>query len=254
MSLPAVADSASSGAPARRKPTLRRAAGNLAVALKRARGKMENRGQRLLGAIEALFVDHAIFRVVYANRFRVSDRMWRSSQPSPRQIRAMARRGIKTIINLRGERDCAAYLMEMETARQCGIEVVDYPIRSREPPSKEALRGLKNLFDSITYPALLHCKVGSDRAGMMSALYLLVGEGRPVEEAQKQLSPRFGHVKQSKAGVLDRFFEEYKAHRDRTGDDFMTWVETVYDPVDMKKRFRSQMWANILYDRILKRE
>jgi hypothetical protein len=34
----------------------------------------------------------------------------------------------------------------------------------------------------------------------------------------------------------------------------MTWVETVYDPVDMKRRFRSQRWADVLYDDLLKRE
>jgi hypothetical protein len=75
-----------------------------------------------------------------------------------------------------------------------------------------------------------------------------------VEEAQAQLSWRYGHVRQSKAGVLDRFLDEYRVHRDRTGEDFMTWVETVYDPVDMKRRFRSQRWADVLYDDLLKRE
>ena len=31
-------------------------------------------------------------------------RAWRSAQPAPHQIRAVARRGLCTIINLRGER------------------------------------------------------------------------------------------------------------------------------------------------------
>ena len=53
----------------------------------------------------------------------------------------LADKGIRTIVNLRGVRDCAAYLMEVEACRRHGIALVDYPIRSREPPSKEAIRG-----------------------------------------------------------------------------------------------------------------
>jgi protein tyrosine phosphatase (PTP) superfamily phosphohydrolase (DUF442 family) len=240
--------------PHKRRHPVRTLAANMASGLKRARGDMGTPRQRLLGHLEALFVDHSVFRLVWSNRARVSERMWRSNQPTAGQIASLADKGIKTIVNLRGVRDCAAYLMEVEACRRHAITLVDYPIRSREPPSKEAIRGLKQLFDTIAYPALLHCKVGADRAGMMSALYLLVAEGRPVEEAQAQLSWRFGHVRQSKAGVLDRFFEEYRAHRDRTGEDFMTWVETVYDPVDLKRRYRSQKWADVLYDDLLKRE
>lgn len=238
----------------KRRHPLRALAGRMADRLKRARGDRGTPWRRALGWIEAMFVDHAVFRVVYANRFRVSDRMWRSSQPTPGQVRALARRGIRTIVNLRGKRDCAVYLAEAEACRRYGIELVDYPFRSREPPSKEQLRELASLFGRIEYPALMHCKVGADRAGMMSALYLVVAEGRPAEEAQRQLSLRYGHVRQSKAGVLDRFFEEYREHRDRTGDDFMTWVETVYDPADMKRRFRSRGWADLLYDKLLRRE
>jgi protein tyrosine phosphatase (PTP) superfamily phosphohydrolase (DUF442 family) len=240
--------------PHKRRHPVRTWAARLANGLKRARGDMTTRRQRLLGHLEALFVDHSVFRLVWSNRFPVSDRMWRSNQPTAGQIGGLADKGIRTIVNLRGVRDCAAYLMEVEACRRHGIALVDYPIRSREPPSKEAIRGLKDLVERIEYPALLHCKVGSDRAGMMSALFLMVGEGRPVEEAQAQLSWRYGHVRQSKAGVLDRFLDEYRVHRDRTGEDFMTWVETVYDPVDMKRRFRSQRWADVLYDDLLKRE
>jgi protein tyrosine/serine phosphatase len=238
----------------KRRHPLRIAAARLSDRLKRARGAMDTPWRRLLGAVEALFVDHAVFRVVYANRFRVSERVWRSSQPTPRQIAALARKGVRTVVNLRGERDCAAYLAEVEACRRHGIELVNYPIRSREPPSREAIEGLADLFGRIDYPALIHCKVGSDRAGMMSALYLLVAEGRSPEEAQRQLSLRYGHVRQSKAGVLDAFFDEYRAHRDRTGEDFMTWVRTAYDPVDMKARFRSRRWADVLYDDVLRRE
>ena len=55
-----------------------------------------------------LFVDHGIFRLVYPNSHRLSDKAWRSAQPAPHQIRRFAKAGIRTIVNLRGERDAAA--------------------------------------------------------------------------------------------------------------------------------------------------
>ena len=40
-------------------------------------------------------------------------------------------------------------------------------------------------------------------------LYLILMEGRPVEEAMRQLTWRFGHIRAGKTGVLDAFFEAY---------------------------------------------
>src|SRR5262249_46618804 len=59
--------------------------------------------------LNMLLVDHGIFRVVHLNQHRLSDKAWRSAQPAPHQIRALAQRGIRTIVNLRGERPCGSY-------------------------------------------------------------------------------------------------------------------------------------------------
>jgi hypothetical protein len=67
--------------PHKRRHPVRTWAARLANGLKRARGDMTTRRQRLLGHLEALFVDHSVFRLVWSNRFPVSDRMWRSNQP-----------------------------------------------------------------------------------------------------------------------------------------------------------------------------
>ena len=52
---------------------------------------------------------------------------------------------------------------------------------------------------------MMHCKSGADRAGLMAALYLLIAK-QPAREAVKQLTWKYGHVKQAKTGVLDAFF------------------------------------------------
>jgi protein tyrosine phosphatase (PTP) superfamily phosphohydrolase (DUF442 family) len=203
---------------------------------------------------DMLFLDHGIFRVIYVNRHRLGKHAYRSAQPAPHQIRSMARLGIRTIVNLRGERLCGSYWLEQAACQRHGIKLVNYQVRSRAAPSLEELRGARDLFDRIEYPMLMHCKSGSDRAGLMSVLYRHLKEGVPMEEAVKQLSLRYGHVRQADTGVLDAFFERYLADVRLQPMPFFEWVETVYDPEELKRTFRANGFANRLVNSILRRE
>ena len=75
---------------------------------------------------DMLFVDHGVFRLVYVNRHRLGELAWRSAQPAPHHIKALAREGIRTIVNLRGDRQCGSYVLEQEACRRYGVELVDY--------------------------------------------------------------------------------------------------------------------------------
>ena len=55
-------------------------------------------------------------------------------------------------------------------------------------------------------------------------LYLILMENVPVEQAQAQLSIRFGHFKQAKTGILDHFFEEYLSYSADHDISFLQWV------------------------------
>ncbi len=201
-----------------------------------------------------LFVDHGIFRVIYPNRHRLGERAWRSAQPTPHQIRALARRGLRTIVNLRGERVCGSYWLEQATCERKGIKLVNFSVKSRAAPTREEVRAAVELFNSIEYPALLHCKSGADRAGLMSVLFCYLKEGMPLEQAKRQLSLRYGHFRQAHTGILDYFFERYLEDNARRPMPFLEWVDKVYDPVELKRTFRSKGWANRLVDSVLRRE
>ena len=121
------------------------------------------------------------------------------------------------------------------------------------PPDKAMLHDAKAIFKAIEKPALMHCKSGADRAGLMSALYMLVAEKRPAREAARQLAWKYGHVKQAKTGLLDVFFKAYFPYEDQ-GMDFYDWVDNVYDPEAMLAEFRSQGWTDRLIDSVLRRE
>jgi uncharacterized protein (TIGR01244 family) len=204
--------------------------------------------------LDMLVLDHLVIRSVFPNRHKLSPQAWRAAQPLPHQIAALKRLGIRTVVNLRGPHHLATYAQEKEACANQGITFVDYRVRSRAAPSLDELRGARDLFERVEYPILMHCKSGSDRAGLMSALYRHVREGVPVEEAKKELSLKFGHIRQADTGILDYFFERYLIDTAKTPMPFFEWVERVYDPDELQRTFRAEGWANRLVNGILRRE
>lgn len=203
---------------------------------------------------EMLVVDHLVFRLVFPNRHQIADGVWRAAQPLPHQIAYASRLGIKTIINLRGQNDSATYAYERDACRRAGLRLVDYKVRSRTTPSVEELRGARALFQTVEYPIMMHCKSGADRVGLMSVLYQHVHLGMPMTEAIKQLSLRYGHIKQANTGIIDYFFQRYISDNANEPIAFFDWVETKYDANEMRRTFKSNSFANRVVDRILKRE
>jgi protein tyrosine/serine phosphatase len=203
---------------------------------------------------DMLLVDHGVFRLVYANSHKISEKAWRSAQPTPRQIREFAKAGIRTIVNLRGKRDCGSFWLEEKACAENGLKLVNFQIRSRAAPTREELRNAQQLFSEVEYPILMHCKSGADRVGIMSVLYRFLHEGVPLKEAKNELSLRYGHFRQADTGILDYFFETYLEENARRPIEFFDWVETAYDPVELKRTFRSKGWANRLVDSVLQHE
>ncbi len=203
---------------------------------------------------DMLFVDHGIFREIYANCHPLSEKAWRSAQPAPRHLRHFARKGIRTIINLRGERDCGSFWLEQKACERYGLKLINFQIRSRAAPTRQDINEAKSLFENVEYPVLMHCKSGADRAGMMSALYRFLHEGVPIEEAKNELSLKYGHFRQADTGILDGFFDKYLEDNAVEPMPFLEWVETKYDPDNLRRKFRSRGWANRLVDSVLRRE
>ena len=204
---------------------------------------------------ELVWGDHGFLRTRFQNLHQISPEMWRSNQPSPKQIAEHARdRGIRTIINLRGESPKGYYLLEKEAGYAHGIELVDFQVFSRDTPTKEKIFQANQLFHSIAYPALMHCKSGADRAGLMSVLYKLLREEAPIEVAQEQLSLKYLHVRQGKTGVLDAVFDVYAAFNAQTPISFLDWVDKYYDRLAIKDAFLKSGAAKMRIDDLLGRE
>ncbi len=204
---------------------------------------------------ELILGDHGFLRESFQNLHQISHEMWRSNQPNPRQVAMHAAdRGIRTIINLRGESTKGYYLLEKEACDAAGITLVDFQVFSRDTPKVETILAARDLFETIEYPALMHCKSGADRAGLMSVLYMIFRRGMPVAKAMQQLSGRYLHVKSGKTGMLDAFFEAYLEAANASGKPFLDWVEQDYDPAAVKAEFLKQRGNRFELDRLLRRE
>ena len=210
---------------------------------------------------ELMIGDHGALRKLYDNTHEIAPgKMWRTYQPSPADLERWRDRGVRTVINLRGDKPSGFYYLEEEACEKLGLRLVTFRVFSREAPSPEILHGAKALFEEIDYPAIMHCKSGADRAGLMSTLFLFFHEGVPLDEAMEQLSFKYGHVRQGKTGVIDYAFDLYKAHAAQNGkslastDDFLEWVDKEYDHVRVKADFKGTGWGELLTEKILRRE
>ena len=158
-----------------------------------------------------LVFDHGLVRKAFRNEHEVEPGVWRSSQPDPGAIRRLAGQGFKAVLNLRGETEYGSYLLEREACRAAGIELVDFKLSARSLPSREEILALDAIFARLPRPFLMHCKSGADRTGFVAALYLMLQKGVSPEEAGRQLSWRFRHLRGAATGVLHFLLERFAA-------------------------------------------
>jgi len=210
---------------------------------------------RRRAVLDHLWHDHAYLRLGFSNAHWISHELVRTNQPWPFQLAAWARRGIRTVINLRGGMATSFRALEVDACARHGLELVDFVVASRDVPSAEKVLAARELFESVRYPALMHCKSGADRAGIMAVLYKHFRQGQSIREALSQLSPRYLHVRAGLTGVLDYIFERYLADGEPNGQSFVDWVQSdAYDPVRLKAEFRAGWWGTQLTERVLRRE
>lgn len=207
--------------------------------------------------LNSLFLDHALVRIGWRNWGVVeSGRLYRSNHPMPWQLRlAVRRHGIRTVINLRGNRpECGSDLLGREEAARLGLTQIDVALESRGAPSRDRIQHLADVYARLDEPALIHCKSGADRTGLGAGVWMLL-QGRSVDDALAQLTLRHGHIAAAKTGILDAFFLAYRAFLQKHGPKpFLDWVREDYDRDALRAAFKSKAWADRIVDGVLRRE
>jgi protein tyrosine/serine phosphatase len=209
---------------------------------------------RALAWVDALFIDHAVFRLVWSNLAAVEPgRLYRCNHPLPGRLERLTRQyGLKTLINLRGQTKNGSDALSRDAAARLGLDFYDMALESRGAPQPDRILRLHNIYQTMRGPALMHCKSGADRAGLAAGLFVLF-QGGTAADALRQLSLRFGHVRQAKTGVLDAFFLHYQRHGEGR-KPFLDWVREDYDEVALRRDFRANGLASFINDWVLVHE
>jgi protein tyrosine/serine phosphatase len=117
---------------------------------------------------------------------------------------------IKSVINLRGDSPGDKwYTDELKVTAAQGAVHYDIGMYAKREPNAATLKQIFDVLRNAPRPLLIHCNSGSDRSGLISAIYKYFIEGRPVEEAEAQLSFRFGHFPWLGSGTvaMDKTFQ-----------------------------------------------
>ena len=218
------------------------------------KGDLGTPGGRRNAWIDALFVDHAFLRILWTNFATVvPGQLYRSNHPTPGNLLAFTRKiGLRTLINLRGEARNGSDALSREMAARLGLAFHDMAMESRGAPQQDRVLRLAGIYQAMQAPALIHCKSGADRAGLAAGIFLLL-RGGTAAEASRQLSLRYGHVRQSKTGILDAFFAAY-ARQAEGRKPFLDWVRDEYDEAALKRDFVAGRLSSFVNDSLLRRE
>jgi protein tyrosine phosphatase (PTP) superfamily phosphohydrolase (DUF442 family) len=167
----------------------------------------------------------------------VPGRVYRSSQLDEADLARVVRdKGIRTVINLRGE--CAKfawYVDQCKAAAALGVNHVDVNFSYWALPSTVELRRLIAILETGEGPFLMHCRRGADRTGLGAAIAILLCGDGGLEAARAQLSVRYGYLPVSGRLELRRFLDLYEAWLGERGliherAHFRAWAMQHYQP------------------------
>ena len=202
------------------------------------------------GYLYALFIEHSILNIFWKNFHKVDEGVYRSAQMNPYTLKKYIKKyNLKTIITFRQDVNKSPLsIMEKEVCKEMGVEFVRVGLTSRRLPRKNKLLELENVFKISQKPFLMHCKAGADRTSLASFLYLYwKGD---IKKAKQQFSFfKFGHIKNSKAGITDYCAEEFL----KSGQvDIIKWCEDNREK--LQKEFQPKGMFSFINDKILRRE
>jgi tyrosine-protein phosphatase SIW14 len=141
-----------------------------------------------------------ISRIQIDNFGRVDLNYYRGAQPKGHDYTDLAALGVKTLINLTSD---DADMHEPAMAVQAGLQYVQIPMTTHEPPTQEQLaQFLQIVTDPARQPVYVHCVGGRHRTGVMTAAYRMTQDGWTADQA-------FNEMKHYKFGA-DFLHAEFK--------------------------------------------
>jgi protein tyrosine/serine phosphatase len=133
---------------------------------------------------------------VQYNLFQMSPTLYRSALPDRGALPLLEKLKVGTVINFLPESD-------KNWLSTPGITQVQLPYRTNHVDDADVLAALRAIQTAESHgPVLMHCKHGSDRTGLMAAMYRVVIQGWSKEDALNEMTQGgFGDSTHFKDGV-----------------------------------------------------
>ena len=130
------------------------------------------------------------------NLYQMSPTLYRSALPDSAAQPLLEKLQIATVINFLPEAD-SSWL------KTPGVNQIQLPYRTNHVDDADVLAALRAIQTAQAQgPVLMHCKHGSDRTGLMAAMYRVVIEDWSKEDALKEMTQGgFGESSHHKDGV-----------------------------------------------------
>lgn len=210
---------------------------------------ISSRSGRFWTNVHFQLMDHAFLRVFWNNFHKISDGVYRANQPSPAHLKSYKKLGIRSVLSLRGRANQSYVLFEEDYCKKLDLKLVYTPISSGSAPAPKDIINIISVMRDLPKPFVLHCKSGADRAGFVSALYLIAEKKRPVDEAKKQLSFKYLHLDFTKTGILDYIFNVFSERLKIENIDFVDWLKREYNADILNSSFKSRIeWKRTAND------
>ena len=122
--------------------------------------------------------------ITIKNFGKVNANYYRGSQPREKDVEQLKRMGIKTIIDLRKDKEPR----EAEWVKQSGMQYFNIPLLAgRGATDKEAAYFLSLVNDPANGPVYVHCKGGKHRTGALTAAYRITHDGWTADQAFEEM-------------------------------------------------------------------
>lgn len=138
----------------------------------------------------------SVFRITENFDTVVEGKLYRSAQLNEDELEGFIKKyHIKTVISLRGKPgETFWYQGKQEDLSKYGVDFHYLGLSDDFYPDQDQIRKIFEIFKQQNEPILIHCRVGADRTGMISALYKKLMMKSSLEESLKQLSFKYWHV------------------------------------------------------------
>jgi transporter family protein len=164
-------------------------------------------------------IDKASIVITLLLSFWLLGEAYRSGQLTIEQYAHYTKKyGLKSVVNLRGDSKKQWYREEMQAARENNLSHFDYDLSAYQHLKISEMHEILDILRKAPKPVLIHCQAGSDRTGLVSAVYLLALKGHAPDSAGAELSLLYGQLPfwGNKTIAMDNSWRDFIFHAVRS--------------------------------------